>query len=276
MKNYILNTLGYQARVRMLFAECSELIADLRAAYQLEQPLLEGFTELIATLCLMTGPMDSNERIYLKLLGDTSQRYMTGSAEGTGSVRGFVGEHFQIDVMQPFLFGKNGTIMVSKDSGSGAGYTGIIGMSEQSISQNLAHYYNQSEQLPTFISLFATKDITRGIMVQLLPGESSALLDQVRSAVIEHEAGFLNPQWELNFENLQGIISDLKFMAIKPLHMQCSCTKEQYYGLLFTLSAEEVQLILAQEETLYATCCRCGKQYAFTAEEIAKLHGILD
>lgn len=276
MKNYIMNTLGYQARVRMLFAECSALIADLQTAYQLEPSLLEGFSELIATLCLMTGPMDSNERIYLKLLGDTSQRYMTGSAEGSGSIRGFVGEHFQIDISQPFLFGKKGTIMVSKDSGSGAGYTGIIEMIDRSISQNLAYYYNQSEQLPTFIKLFATKDITRGIMVQLLPGESPALLDLVHSAVIEHEAHFLDPQWEISFKNLQAIISDLKFMTIKPLHMQCSCTKEQYYGLLFTLSAEEVQLILAQEETLHAACCRCGKQYAFTAQEIAKLHGILD
>lgn len=282
MDNYLINTLGYKKRARIIFAEMTDLIRDVRNQGSTTKMLNAGFAELIATMCLMTGPIDSAERIQLKITGDSPDKNMIGSLEGTGNVRGFIGDAFEKSISTNIgngsIFGKRGAVSVRRDTGDFSGYTGVTEVKYKSIAKNLEYYYVKSEQLPTYLQLFIPKNdvrVARGIMLQLLPGEPKSIIADFNDMVRSKKDLFFDPAFTIDMKNLQDkFSSDLAYMTTKPLQYQCACTRDMYYGVIFSLSPQEIDEIVRSKQVLESHCSMCGKQYLFTHEEVAGLFGI--
>lgn len=282
MNNYLITTLAYKKRARIIFAEMTELIQSVYNKESTSNSLAANFIELIATMCLMTGPIGSTEKMQIKITGDLPSKKMFGSLDGTGCVRGFVsdtfGKNIPLDIGNNSIFGKGGFVSVKRESGGFSGYTGITEARYKTISKNLENYYLKSEQLPTYFQLFISKDnpqVARGIMLQLLPGEPKSIISDFVSTLHKKKNLFINPLFVINMENLHNhFLIDLDYMATKPLKYQCACTKEMFYGVIFNLLPKEINEIIKDQQVLEAVCSMCGKRYLFTHEEIASLLGI--
>lgn len=282
MDNYLINTLAYKKRARVIFAEMTDLIRAVRNQGSTNKMLNAGFAELVAAMCLMAGPIDSTERIQLKITGDNPDKNMIGSLEGTGNVRGFIGDAFEKRIPDNIgngsIFGKRGSVSVRRDTGDFSGYTGVTEAKYKSIAKNLEYYYIKSEQLPTYLQLFIPKSnvqAARGVMLQLLPGEPKSIIADFNDMVQEKKDLFFDPAFTIDWKNLQDkFFSDLAYMTTKALQYQCACTRDMYYGVIFSLSPQEIDEIVKTKQVLEAHCSMCGKQYLFTHEEVAGLFGI--
>lgn len=285
MDNYVINTLGFDSRARIIFSESTNMIHELQDSFNIEANIGQALIELIATICLLSGPLDNKQRISVKLTGDASNKFMTASAEAAGGVRGFANDGFiQKDLHHKSskgVFGNKGVVTVQRDSGMFDNYTGVTEMKYGNISKNIEHYYKQSEQLPTFIRLFIAYDkdnrviVSRGLMFQLLPGGPKTLINEFVKALNTRLQIFNTSDARIDFNTLNSELPvGLKFMSVKPLAYRCGCTKEQYYGLIFSLLPNEIDEIISQKQTLKAPCSVCGKIYLFNAAEIARLFGL--
>lgn len=285
MDNYVINMLGFNNRARIVFSESTNMIQSLQGSINIEASVGQALTELITTMCLLSGLLDGQQRIVVKLTGDTSNKFLIASTEANGSVRGFASDSFThtkpISKKSLGIFGQKGFVSVQRDSGMFNTYTGLTDMKYGSIAKNIEYYYKQSEQLPTFICIFVSSDenskiiVSRGLMLQLLPSESKTLIKKFVSEINAQKAFFNDASTSIDFDVLKNLLPiDLKLMSIKPLNYRCGCTKEQYYGIIFSLSPREIDEIISQKQTLNALCNTCGKNYTFDWTEIAQLFGL--
>ncbi|QDY46611.1 hypothetical protein FK545_18510 [Planococcus glaciei] len=62
-----------------------------------------------------------------------------------------------------------------------------------------------------------------------------------------------------------------KLLAIAPVNFFCGCSKEMFYGMLYSLSEEEIKRSIERKEDIEAFCHICGKTYTFEQKEMQQL-----
>ena len=145
------------------------------------------------------------------------------------------------------------------------------------VSDVLAHYMLQSEQLQTTLVLAANSEVAAGLLIQRLPHTAHHFEDYDRIAILASslkrdellawDADTLLRRlfWEENltrFEPLTG--------AAGP-RFACSCSRERVSRMIHSLGAAEAQSILAERENIEVGCDFCGLQYQFDAVDAAQL-----
>lgn len=280
MNNYVMNALGYQKKARIIYSESTGLIRQVQKNLHCGNGLKRTFLEFVTAMGVMSGLLVDRESLFIKLTGDHPDRQMTGTVDASGNISGFVKEGF-LPTREKAPFGKHGCISVNRDTGYFNGYTGIVEMPYQTVARNLENYFRRSEQLPTCVRLFLKTDsngnimLARGLMLQLLPGEPTTILSDFAGTIFKNASLFLVPSLGICPDTWNQLLGgDFHYMSQKAIQYQCSCTKEQYYGILFSLSPAEVNEIMVKKQTLEAACSLCLKKYYFPHNEIAGLFGI--
>ncbi|HCJ56502.1 33 kDa chaperonin [bioreactor metagenome] len=280
MNNYVINALGYNKRARIFYSETTDLIRQAQGNLQLNQTLEPVYLEFITAMSILSGSLVDNEKLFIKFTGDCSNRQMTGLIDASGNIRGLIKEGFT-PAQTKAVFGNRGFITVNRDNGRFSGYTGIVEMSYASVAKNLENYFRKSEQLPTYMRLFLNFDnnrnavLARGVMLQLLPGETKSIISDFNSVITKNISLFHNPYIRIDVDMWDKLLnSDFDYMSQKPVQYKCDCVKEQYYGIIFSLSPAEIDEIIKNKQTLEAACSSCGKKYCFPYNEIAELFGI--
>ena len=145
------------------------------------------------------------------------------------------------------------------------------------VSDVLAHYMLQSEQLQTTLVLAANSEVAAGLLIQRLPhtahhSEGYDRIAILASSLKREELLTLDVDtllrrlfWEENltrFEPLTG--------AAGP-RFACSCSRDRVSRMIHSLGAAEVQSILAERENIEVGCDFCGLQYRFDAVDAAQI-----
>lgn len=162
-------------------------------------------------------------------------------------------------------------------------YQGIVPLDGDSVSTVIENYMMRSEQLDTRIWLAADNQVSRGLLLQKLPGEGG-----VEGHLQEegHELETWNRVIALastlkNEELLSTDISTLMrrlfweetirvFDPLQP-HFHCSCTREKVGDMLKMLGQIEVNSALAEQGHLAIQCDFCGQSYEFDPVDCAQL-----
>lgn len=160
-----------------------------------------------------------------------------------------------------------------------------------SLSEVLAHYMRQSEQLEATLVLAANDQVAAGLLIQRMPmqgvanlggsqGESAghgadeeynriatlaASLTREELLALDVDTVLRRLFWEENlarFAPQQG--------ALGP-HFACSCSRERVGRMLETLGREEAESILAEQGQIEVGCEYCGQQYRFDAVDAAQI-----
>ncbi len=232
---------------------------------------------------LLAAELKGEERIRLDIQGNGPISMMVVEANAVGEVRGYVdAPHAELDLQTAKSVGDGlglGVLSLSKTLYNEAqAVTGTVELRSGNISDDLAYYLLQSEQVASAI----TVDVrladdgsvvsAGGVLVQALPGAPE---DPITS--IEENLKVLSPVAETYERGMY--IDDLMCAALNPLpvkelgrypvHFFCRCTKDRFTAAINMLDVTDLETMMDTEQEL--VCHYCNKHYHITAAEIQEM-----
>ncbi len=244
--------------------------------YTLGQAYLAGL--------LMASSLKGGDRLNLSIKVDGPAGGFTVDANAYGEVRGSLDNSpFRVpaDWTQPSMeqiLGK-GVLQVTRYSENRrVPITGSVEYVPASLAQSLAHYYDQSEQIPTAFDLSVLFDRegnllgAAGLVLQALPGCDKAKWEELAGrlshlpSIGENAAESHDPAALLNFW-----FSDFEPQVLDSHRVEffCPCSKEKFGLFLKGLPEKDCQDILENGPfPLETTCHNCSSTYQFDRSEL--------
>ncbi len=173
-----------------------------------------------------------------------------------------------------------GQLAITVDPARGRRYQGIVPLGGGSLSASLQHYFEQSEQLNTWLHLACDGERAAGLLLQQLPpelvtdpAERAAQWDQARALAQTLQPGELLelPAADLLLR-LYGELP-VRLFAPRPVAFRCSCSRERTLEALSALGAAEVEALLREERVITMDCEFCNQQYRFERGDLDDLLG---
>lgn len=237
---------------------------------------------------LMASQLKDGQMVGLLFRGNGALQSVYAEASYEGHVRGYT-PHPQYE---PPNYDKglslkdamgNGTLSVARHQPfQKQPFYGTVELVSGEIGQDIAHYLHQSHQIRSLVSLgvyldqYGKVQAAGGVLIEVMPGVSEAMVEVI----------------QLNYEDFQPNISKMlmegaqpedlvkPFMAGIDFHeiphehyfeYHCPCTKERVVRALETLGEDELQDMIAKNETADVTCQVCGRPYQVTVPEIQEI-----
>ena len=238
--------------------------------------------EAVAASLLLTATIKFDGVLSLQLQGDGPVHLMLAQCTSGLGVRGlarFRQQSYAADAAITELLGSGNLTVTLETEEGGQRYQGIVPIGGARLADSLQVYFENSEQLPTRLWLHADADGASGMLLQRLPGESSAL-----------DAEAVDDAWRrvqligdtLTIEELHTLPDaqilhrlfnedDLRLFEPSPVFFRCRCSRERVGGMLTGLGEAENRSILAERGTVEVQCDFCNRTYVFDAVDVAQL-----
>lgn len=171
-----------------------------------------------------------------------------------------------------------GTLTISRDLKGIRSYLSTTELISGEIAEDLAYYFQQSEQIPTAVNLGVLIDKTAkvraagGFIIQQLP-----FADEKTADIINENLNLtpnLSDLMDMGL-SIPDVLSRFVFKGIqwqineeKDIAYHCNCSSELFSKALLLLGKEELQTL---KEGIKPVCLYCNKVYDFTAEDIQQL-----
>ena len=171
-----------------------------------------------------------------------------------------------------------GTLTISRDRKGTRSYFSSIELISGEIAEDLAYYFQQSEQIPTAVNLGILIDkeakvrSAGGLIIQQLPYADKKIADVIYENIAQTpnlsdlmDMGLSIPEIlsRFVFKELQWQINEEKEIAYR-----CNCSYEQFSKALLLLGRDELQSL---KEGIKPVCLYCHKEYNFSYEDIQSL-----
>jgi molecular chaperone Hsp33 len=175
----------------------------------------------------------------------------------------------------------NLTVTLETDAGSQR-YQGIVPISGDRLADSLQGYFENSEQLPTRLWLYADANGASGMLLQRLPGDGGSA-SQASAAEIDDAwrrvqlIGDTLTREELrtlkDAEILHRLFNedDLRLFEPSPVYFRCRCSRERVGGMLQGLGEAETLAIVKERGEVEVRCDFCNRAYVFDAVDVARL-----
>ena len=243
---------------------------------------------LCATSMMGNMLKQKNAFINLRVLGDGEMGAVVAVGDSRGNVRGYVEnpdcptEYYnsgKINVAK--AVGKNGTLSVMRDYGTGDPYIGQVELCSGEIAEDITNYFATSEQIPTVCALgvLINKEdgevlLAGGLLIQLLPGAYDEAIDRLEENVknLEPVTTMLAKGMsilDICKTALQGF--EVEVLDENPVNYVCSCSREKLERYFMTMSDEEIRTLPDESGKTEAVCQFCNKRYAFTRDDLERL-----
>jgi molecular chaperone Hsp33 len=283
-KDRFVKGLSLDKTIRITVVKTTEIAETARVNHELSPVATVLLGRALTGAMLMAAQLKGEERVRLVLHGDGPIGTIVAEANYVGEVRGYV-DHPQVDLdwasgaQLHDAVGK-GTLEFAKSLYNEAKpITGIVEITDGTITGDLAHYIEQSEQIPSMVALDVQindegKVISAaGLLVQAMPGADLKNLEHVQQQVLNLPPLGLMLERGLYIDDIMvNAMGDVKVQEIDrtPVHFYCRCNKDRFVDALALLHVDELAAMKDDNQEL--VCQYCNKSYLITAEEIATLH----
>jgi len=257
--------------------EAVQLAADKHSLSPLATVIL-GRT-LTGTI-LLASELKGEERIRLDLQGNGPLEHIVTEANAVGELRGYVAQP-QAELDYNTASGIDdgiglGVLTFSKTLYNEARpATGTVELVKGNISEDIAFYLFQSEQIPSAITLDVQIDdqgkvlAAGGILVQALPGAPEHAIDVLQAniaALLPLSERFLEGKY---IDDLMHAVCGplgVKELDRNPVHYFCRCTKDRFVAALSMLDMDELSAMSHTTQNL--VCHYCNNVYEIYPAEI--------
>ena len=153
-------------------------------------------------------------------------------------------------------------------------YQGIVQINDRGVGYSLEHYLNKSEQVKSWLRIFMSNHIAKGILLQALPNDSSQQqmcdwesltdgLEQINTSEIIHNN---LDDLLLNKHLNENLIRTKNFCPI----FRCTCQREKIIASIKQFSEPELLNGRQKRTKLEVMCEYCGTVFFIAPEELDK------
>jgi molecular chaperone Hsp33 len=267
-------------------------LVHLDAAWQalIEQqrypaPVRDILGEAVAASLLLAATIKFEGVLSLQLQGEGSLYLLLAQCTSGLGVRGLARYREANDAgasasagIGALIGAGNLTVTLETDDGAQR-YQGIVPIDGDRLADSLQGYFENSEQLPTRLWLYADGGGVSGMLLQRLPdssgeAESAAVDDAWRRVQLIGDT--LTPE-ELrtlaDAEILHRLFNedDVRLFDPSPVYFRCRCSRERVAGMLQGLGEAETASVLAERGEVEVRCDFCNRAYVFDAVDVAQL-----
>jgi molecular chaperone Hsp33 len=246
--------------------------------------------EAVAASLLLAATIKFDGVLSLQLRGDGFVHLLLAQCTSGLGVRGLA--RYQEDAeraaapaaeqhLADLIGAGNLTVTLETDEGAQR-YQGIVPIIGERLAESLQGYFENSEQLPTRLWLYADAQGASGMLLQRLPGEggggstaADADIDdawrrvQLIADTLTHE----ELRTLTDREILRRLFNedDLRLFEPSPVYFRCRCSRERVAGMLQGLGEPETRAIIAERGAVEVRCDFCNRAYVFDAVDVARL-----
>ena len=239
-------------------------------------PVVKGLLgEALVACLLLTGSIKFEGDVSLQFHGDKRLPLLLVQCDHQLQIRAFAKyqDEPDIDYADAFLHGK--MVLIINQYKKTQAYQSIVPIRSTSMSENLTHYFAQSEQVASQVWLAVNDECAAGMLLQLMPGQDTQQREEfweyavmLGQTISDHELLTLD-----NATILHRLYheSELRLYPARPVSFQCRCNPEKMKQVLTVLGEEDVQKLLKEKGQIEVRCDFCNQQYVFDPIDITLL-----
>ena len=255
---------GYPAPIVELLGHATALAAILGA----NQKYVSGSAGCITLQVQGSGPVQL-------LVADCAAVLVADCASGM-KIRGMA-QHAPVlpdNARASLLFGDGRLAVTLQDGASGQIYQSIVPLEGESLAAIFEHYLAQSEQLTSFLRLFASGGAVCGLLLEKLPGADARDPDGWNRVM--HLASTLELQETVDtqpYDLLVRLFPEelLRVFRIDPVEYHCPFDVHNVERVLRGLGRDEVESILAEKGAIVIKNEMCNHEYRFDRAAVETL-----
>jgi molecular chaperone Hsp33 len=310
--DYVLPFQLEASRARGRLIRLGPVVDEILNRHAYPEPVLLLLGEAVTLTAMLGAALKFDGKFILQTQSNGAVSFLVVHYSSPGHVRGYAS--YNCDDPSASLNGGgaskpllgDGHLAMTIDPGAGMErYQGIVGLAGKTLVDAAHEYFDQSEQIPTFIRIAVARQFTAGdganpgqwtwraggLMVQKLGQEGGRQASddasqphtgsvdddgwrrtQALAATVEdHE--LLDPT--LSPERLLYRLfheEEVRAFEATPLDAQCNCSRERVETMLNQFSAEELDS-MAENDVITVTCEFCNTHYQFDADQYLKGDG---
>lgn len=288
MSDYIVRATAGDGSIRAFAATTRETVEYARSCHDTSPVVTAALGRLLTAGAIM-GSMQKGEDdiLTLSLRGAGPMKGITVTADSSANVKGYpivsdviipANDKGKLDVSGAIGVG---ILTVIKDLGLKDPYVGQVELVSGEIAEDLAYYFNTSEQIPSAVALGVLMDKNNtvkqagGLIVQVLPGASDEQITALEERLTKM------PSMTSMLESgktpeaiLEDILGDLGLNILDniPTAFRCNCDKERVEKVVISLGKDELRDIVDEGKPIELKCQFCNKAYEFSAAELKNIY----
>ena len=254
---------------------------DILAHASYPEPVSQLLGEFLAAASLLGATLKHRGIITVQARGNGALSAMMAECTYDNHVRGIARGNFEEigenTGLQQLLGGA--TLAITIDPEKGERYQGIVPLEADTLSQCLEHYFSQSEQLPTKISLSAGHNSASGILIQKLPDSTSEITTIKKDDDWQHIAMLLEtltPEEQLTLSHNDQLYrlfhqEKVRLFDAEGVSFACSCSRQRTEKALLALGNSEISKLSQEQGLIIMNCQFCHQEYRFTEQQVNDL-----
>ncbi len=149
------------------------------------------------------------------------------------------------------------------------------------IGDDIAYYLDQSHQIPSVVSLgvhvnpYGLVQAAGGVLIELMPGYTEETVRKIEKRVSQVQPISKRIMEGATAEDLvRDFLADFELMELEhpyPISYHCQCNYERVGRSLVLLGIEELDQLIAKNETVEVSCQFCGRRYQVGQEDLVKI-----
>lgn len=267
-----------QQNIRGEFVQLDDTWREVLTRADYPAPLRAILGEAMAAATLLVATLKISGSLTMQIRGSGPMHLLVVQAFSNGGTRGLARWHDDISSGSLASLTGGGQLVITIDPEDGERYQGIVPLTGERLQDALAHYFNQSEQLPTRLWLSADSTVAAGLLIQALPGERDDADGWDR---VLHLAGTVTDD-ELRRLDVDTLLrrlyheETLRLFDPSPVMFHCSCSREKIINMLRQLGHMALSEAVAERGLIDVDCEFCGQSYRFDSVDVGAVFATED
>jgi molecular chaperone Hsp33 len=239
------------------------------------QPIVSLLGHTTALNVLLGANQKGAGRVSIQVQGSGPVKLLVSDCTAELRIRGMA--HYEKEISsatEKALLGSGRLSVTLEDMTSGRFYQSLVPLEGETLEQIFEHYLSQSEQLSSFLRLYADDGAICGLLLEKLPGAErrdpdgwdrvrhlarTLTLDETRDAQPYHLLTRVFPE-EL-----------MRVFKLHAVEYHCPYDEDKVKDMLRGLGREEVEAILAEKGEVVIRNEICNHEYRFDARAIEEM-----
>ncbi len=223
------------------------------------------FGQALAAVTLLSATIKFTGSMVLQAQGNGALRTLVAQATNKREIRGLIRTDKIISTGSLQQMMGQGRLVLTTKSNGNEPYQGVVSLEGTGLSGVIENYFQQSEQLPTRLWLFADDNQAAGLFLQKIPMQASDESDWERITTLANTVT-VNELLNLDCEKLLYRLFNqekLRLFEAETVSFKCQCSREKIAETLQTLGRDDLEDAINKQELIEVNCEFCGQTYSF-------------